>query len=67
MAELVVSLNPPLLLITVAHPLDVASNAVLPNGSSHLDGTTAISDLFNIFNVFLWLTNPNSLWFGWLI
>ena len=53
MAELVVSFNPPLLLIIVAHPLDVASNEVLPNGSSHLDGTTAISDLFNIFNVFL--------------
>ncbi len=53
MAELVVSFNPPLLLIIVAHPLDEASNDVLPNGSSHLDGTTAISDLFKISKVFL--------------
>ena len=29
----------------VAHPLDDASSEVLPNGSSHLDGTTAISAL----------------------
>ena len=53
MAELVVSFNPPLLLIIVADPTDVASNDVLPKGSSHLDGTTAISDLFKIFKVFL--------------
>ena len=62
-----VSFNPPLLLIIVAQPLDVASKDVLPNGSSHLDGTTAISDLFKIFNVFLWLMKPSSLCLGWLI
>ena len=42
----VVSGSPPLLDIIVAQPLDEASNDVRPNGSSHLDGTTAISDLF---------------------
>ena len=44
-----VSGNPPLFEIIVAHPLDEASNAVLPNGSSHLEGTTAISVLDNTF------------------
>ena len=29
----------------VAHPLELASKAVLPNGSSHLEGTTEIDDL----------------------
>ena len=28
----------------VAHPLDADSRAVLPKGSSHLEGMTAISD-----------------------
>ena len=31
--------------IMVAHPLEEASKAVLPKGSSHFDGTTAISVL----------------------
>ena len=52
MAELVVSLNPPLLLIIVAHPLEVASSEVLPNGSSHLEHATAILDFSNIFKTF---------------
>ena len=38
----VVSGKPPLFEIIVAQPLDPDSNAVLPKGSSHLDGTTAI-------------------------
>jgi len=41
----VVSGNPPLFEIIVAHPLDVASKAVLPKGSSHLEGTTEIDVL----------------------
>ena len=42
----VVSGRPPLLEIIVAHALEEDSNAVLPNGSSQREGTTAISDLF---------------------
>ena len=49
----VVSFKPPLSEIIVAQPRELASSDDLPNGSSHLDGTTAISDLFNISNVFL--------------
>ena len=49
----VVSGSPPLFDIIVAHPLDEDSRAVRPNGSSHLDGTTAISDLFKNFNTSL--------------
>ena len=48
-----VSGNPPLFEIIVAHPLDDASSAVLPNGSSHLDGTTAISALLKKFKTSL--------------
>ena len=39
--------KPPLFEIIVAQPLDPDSNAVLPKGSSHLEGTTAICDLDN--------------------
>ena len=53
----VVSGRPPLLLIIVAQPLDEASKAVLPKGSSHLDGTTAISDLFKNLKLFYDLKN----------
>ena len=49
----IVSGSPPLFDTITAHPRLDASKLVLPNGSSHLDGTTAISDLLNIFNVFL--------------
>ena len=48
-----VSGRPHLFEIIVAQALDEASRAVLPKGSSHLDGTTAVSDLFNMFSVFL--------------
>ena len=48
-----VSGKPPLLEIIVAQPLDVASKAVLPKGSSHLDGTTAISVFERNFNTLL--------------
>ena len=51
--SVIVSGKPPLFEIIVAQALDEDSKAVLPNGSSHLDGTTAISDLFKIFKVFL--------------
>jgi hypothetical protein len=46
-----------LLEIIVAQPRELASRAVLPNGSSHLDGTTAISDLLNILKFFYDLKN----------
>ena len=38
----------------VAQPLEEASNAVLPKGSSHLDGITAISDLLKKSKTLLW-------------
>ena len=43
-ASFVVSVRPPLFDIIVAQPREDDSRAVLPNGSSHLEGTTAISD-----------------------
>ena len=49
--------NPPLLEIIVAHPLDVASKAVLPKGSSHLEGTTDIEVLSNKSKTFYVLKN----------
>ena len=63
----VVSGNPPLFDIIVAHALEDDSSAVLPKGSSHLDGTTAISDLFKKFKTSLCLRKPNSWWFWWFI
>ena len=56
----VVSGNPPLFDIIVAQALEEDSSAVLPKGSSHLDGTTAISDLFKKFKTSLCLRKPNS-------
>ena len=38
----IVSGNPPLLVIITAHPFAAASKLVLPKGSSHLEHTTAI-------------------------
>ena len=38
----IVSGKPPLLLIITAQPAEDASRLVLPNGSSHLEHTTAI-------------------------
>ena len=58
-----VSGNPPLFEIIVAHARDEDSNAVLPKGSSHLDGTTAISDVLKKFKTSLCLRKPNSVWF----
>ena len=63
----VVSGKPPLFDIIVAQALDDDSKAVLPKGSSHLDGTTAISDLLKNFRTSLWFKKPNSLWLLWLI
>ena len=63
----VVSGNPPLFDIIVAHALEEASSAVLPKGSSHLDGTTAISDFFKKLKTSLCLRKPNSWWFLWSI
>ena len=40
----IVSGSPPLLLIITAHPFAAASRLDLPNGSSHLEQTTAILD-----------------------
>ena len=55
-----VSVSPPLLEIIVAQPLEEDSKAVLPKGSSHLDGTTAISDLSKNLRTFLCSKKPNS-------
>ena len=44
----------------VAQALDDDSRAVLPKGSSHLEGTTAISDLSKNFKTCLCSKNPNS-------
>mgnify|MGYP003327500075 CR=1 FL=1 len=49
----VVSGKPPLSLIITADPLLAASRLVLPNGSSHFEGTTAIADLLSILSAFL--------------
>ena len=46
----------------VAHPLDVASKAVLPNGSSHLEGTTEIEVLSNKLRTFVCFIKPSSKW-----
>ena len=59
----VVSGKPPLLDIIVAQPLEADSRDVLQNGSSHLEGTTAIADLLKKFNTLLCLKKPNSKWF----
>ena len=66
-ASSVVSVKPPLLLMIVAQPREEASNAVRPKGSSHLDGTTAISDLFNKSKIFLWFKKPSSICLSWWI
>ena len=63
----VVSGNPPLFDIIVAQPLEDDSKDVRPNGSSHLDGTTAISDLLKKFSTLLWSKKPSSKWFLWFI
>jgi hypothetical protein len=42
MPLVIVSGKPPLLLIITAQPFEDASKLVLPNGSSHLEQTTAI-------------------------
>ena len=55
-----VSARPPLLDIIVTQPLELASSAVLPKGSSHLDGTTEIEVLSNKFKTLLCFKNPNS-------
>ena len=44
----IVSINPPFFDIIVAHPLEAASIAVLPNGSSQKDGATDI--LVSLYN-----------------
>ena len=59
-AWLVVSVRPPLLEIIVAQPLEVASSAILPKGSSHFEGTTDIEVLSSKSKTLLWLKNPNS-------
>ena len=56
----VVSGKPPLFEIIVAQALEDDSNAVLPKGSSHLEGTTAISDLFKNLRTSLCFKKPNS-------
>ena len=56
----VVSFRPPLSLVIKAHPLLEASRLDLPNGSSHLDGTTEILTFFNMFNIYWFDLKPNN-------
>ena len=60
---MIVSGNPPLLLIITAHPFAEASRLVLPNGSSHLEQTTAILVLVNMFNTLSCGRKPSILRF----
>jgi len=48
-ADLLVSTNPPLLLIITADPLLAASKLALPKGSSHLEHTTEMLIFFYKF------------------
>jgi hypothetical protein len=52
--EFVVSGNPPLLLIIVAHPLLAASKLVLPNGSSQREQITEMLAFSKNFKILLW-------------
>jgi len=47
-AFVIVSGKPPRLVMITAQPLAEASKLVLPNGSSHLEQTTAILDFLKI-------------------
>ena len=51
---------PPLFEIIVAHARDDDSKAVLPKGSSHLEGTTAIDEWSKKRKTFLCSKKPNS-------
>ena len=59
MPLVIVSGKPPLLVIITAQPLAAASRLVRPNGSSHLEQTTAILDLRNISKTLSCFKNPN--------
>ena len=58
MPSVIVSLKPPLLLIITPQPLLAASKLVLPNGSFHLEQTTAIEAFSRFFKTFMWSWNP---------
>ena len=53
-----VSIRPPLFETIVAQPLEAASIAVLPKGSSHSDGITEILVISYKSNVLSWLIHP---------
>ena len=53
--------NPPFLLVIVAHPYAADSIAVRPKGSSHLEGTTEIEDLLYKDKISLCFFHPKSL------
>ena len=55
---MIVSGKPPLLLIITAHPLLAASRLVLPNGSFHLEQTTAMEDFWSFFKTILCFWKP---------
>ena len=56
--DLVVSGNPPVLLIITAEPLLAASKLALPNGSCHLEQTTEILVFFNKSKINLFFLKP---------
>ena len=61
----IVSGNPPLLLIITAQPLDAASKLVLPKGSSHLEQTTEMVLFLYIFKTSLCFLKPSLIKFLW--
>ena len=63
MPFVIVSGSPPLLEIITPHPRLDASRLVLPNGSFHLEQTTAILVFSKFDNTSLCFLNPNILRF----
>jgi len=64
-AFVIVSGNPPLLVIITAQPLAEASKLVLPKGSSHLEQTTAILDFLKILITLSCFLKPRRSAFLW--
>ena len=57
-------MRPPILERITDEPLEPASRAVRPKGSSQVEGTTVIDDFSKYFNVWLWGTQPMSFNLG---
>ena len=61
--KLAASGKPPRLVIITAQPLLLASNAVLPKGSSQREQVTEILEIFNLFKISLCFLNPKTFKF----